>query len=604
MHKKSSLLLLDIEIEMLVYLLYPTSIQAVKNFYLIIRRRSKVKKIVACLMALEMVLALTACGGSSSSTGSTAAAKAAAAATTAKAAAATTAATTAKAAAGATTTAAATAAANIKKGGAVTFGLSSDCTTAAAWRLRSYQEQAEWSAVYEPLFRMDSKGAVVPYLAKSLNSDPDKLTYTVTLRDDVTFSDGSKLDADVLLWNFENFKKNSQTSSTHFGDVDSFEKKDASTVVIHMKEWSSQIPYSLTNVAGLMYSKKAFDDNGGADWAAKNPVGTGPYKLSEWTKDDNKVLVKNDKYWNKNSTASFDKITFKVISDEMSAQAALISNTIDGYFNGSYDLINTMTKQNFKCDYPAGNFRIIFLIYGSDVQGDPLCDVKVRQAIAYAIDSDSIVKNLDYGITWNSKEYAVKDTIFWNDDVAGYKYDPEKAKALLKEAGYENGFKTKLSVGKDQALDRYMVAVQGYLKAVGIDVTLDYQETAVWTSTGIYKTDGGMILAGHGFGYNLVNQMASNFSKRAVAGVGMLKDSSIHPDDLDKVIMAALRAKDTETMLKNEKEAEKMIIDTYCLGYPVAMGSAASFVYSSKIEEKNGVDGTDTYFDWNNIHLK
>lgn len=486
-------------------------------------------------------------------------------------------------------------------GGEVSFGVSSEVNTAASWRLRSNQEQAEWSAVYEPLFRMDGAGNVTPFLAKAITPDPEKLTYTIELRDDVTFSDGSALNADVLLWNFENFKANSQTSATHFGDVKGFEKVNDSTVIIHMNEWSSQIPYSLTNVPGLMYSQKAFTDNS-AEWAEANPVGTGPYVLSSWVKDDVKVFTKNPTYWKKDATASLEKITFKVVADEMSAQAALISGDLDGYLNGSYDMVNTLSKQGFKGDMSSANYRIIFLIFGSDIKGDPLTDVRVRQAIGYAIDSEAIVKNLDYGITWNSNQYAIKDTIFWNDDVKGYGYDPAKAKTLLADAGYPNGFKTKISVGVDQALDRYMIAVQGYLAEVGIEVELDYQETAVWTSTGIYETDGGMILAGHGFGYNLVNQMASNFSKRAIAGVGMLKNSKIHPDDLDTAIMNALRAKDTDTMLKYAKEAQKLIIDEYCLGYPVVMGASSNFIHSDKIVDEGCFTGGDSYPNWNLIH--
>jgi ABC-type transport system substrate-binding protein len=481
------------------------------------------------------------------------------------------------------------------------IGMSTDVTAVPAWRLRSYQDAAVWSAVYEPLFRMSSKGKVVSYLAKSITANPGKLTYTITLRKDVCFSDGSKLNADVLLWNFQNFKANSQTSNTHFGDVASFEKKDDSTVVIHMSNWSSQIPYSLTNVAGLMYSKKAFDDNG-ADWAASHPVGTGPYVLDSWVKDDHITLKKNPNYWKKHAAAALDKITFKVISDEMSALAALQSKEIAGYFNGSFDMMNTAKTQGFSTESASSYWRIIFLIFGSDVKGSPLCDVRVRQAIAYAIDSNAIAKNLDHNISWNSKEYAIKNTIFWNAAVKGYGYDVNKAKKLLAKAGYPNGFTTKLSTGVDQALNRYMIAIQGYLAAVGIKVDLDYQQTAVWTSTGIYQTDGGMILAGHGFGYNLVNQMASNFSKRAVQGVGMLKKSAIHPDDLDAVIMKALRAKDTATMLKNVKEAQSMIIDKYCLGYPVVISAITNLIHSSDLIDQGCFNGSDSYGDWNKVH--
>ncbi len=185
----------------------------------------------------------------------------------------------------------------------LTIGTWSEVANTAAWLLRSGQDKAEWVwTIYEPLFTVGEDGEVVPYLAKELVTNAEDKTYTVILREDVMFSDGSKLDGDVLLWNFENFKENSTMSSTHFGSVDHFEKTGDNTVVIHMKDWSSQIPYSLCSVAGLMYSKKAFDENG-YDYCTQNAVGTGPYLLENWEMDASKEFRLREDYWNKEKQA-------------------------------------------------------------------------------------------------------------------------------------------------------------------------------------------------------------------------------------------------------------------------------------------------------------
>ncbi len=220
-------------------------------------------------------------------------------------------------------------------GGEITIGTNVDVATNASWRIRSGQEKLMLGGIYEPLLRFDENGDLQPYLAESFTSDQAALTYTVKLREGLTFSDGSALDADALLWNFQNFKENSQTSATHFGDVESFEKIDDLTVVIHLTAWNTQIPYSLNSVAGLMYSKQAFDENG-YDWCLENPVGTGPYMLQEVVTDDYKVLVKNPNYWNTEEPATFDTIRFKIIADQMSAQAALLSGEINAYFGGDF----------------------------------------------------------------------------------------------------------------------------------------------------------------------------------------------------------------------------------------------------------------------------
>lgn len=490
---------------------------------------------------------------------------------------------------------------NVVQGGEIIFGMNVDVNTHASWRIRSGQEKLALSPVYEPLMKFDENGELQPYLAESLVADQNNLTYTVKLREGITFSDGSPLDGDALLWNFENFKENSQTAATHFGSVESFEKVDDMTVVIHLKEWNTQIPYSLNSCAGLMYSKAAFEAHD-YDWCLENPVGTGPYVLTESVSDSHKKYARNENYWNTESPAHFDNVTIKIIADKMSAQAALISGEIDAYLGGDYAMKQTLQDMGFNLYQNKMWYTIYFLIFGSDCEGSPLCDVRVRKAIAYAIDSKTIAESLDYGKTFVSNQYAVEGTPFYNPDVVGYEYNVEKAKELLAEAGYPHGFKTKISVGVDQALDRYMVAMQGYLKEVGIEIELDYQETAIWTSKGIYETDEGMILAGHGFGANLVNQAVNNFSKRAIDGVGMLKNSKLHPDDLDTALMKALSATDDAEMLSYMHEAERLIIDEYCLGYPVVMAYGKQIITAEDIVEGGFISGYNEYETWNNLY--
>ena len=177
------------------------------------------------------------------------------------------------------------------------------------------------------------------------------------------------------------------------------------------------------------------------------------------------------------------------------------------------------------------------------------------------------------------------------------------AKELLADAGYADGFTTTIYCGVDQALTDYLVAIQGYLKAVGITLNIDEMETAEWRSTGIYDIPEGMILAGHGFGANLVNQQVSNFSKRAISGVGMLKECKLHPDDLDECIMNSLSASDTEEMLKYEFQTEKMIIDDYCLGYPVGLKASQVYMIAKDVNGA-GFETMNEYVDYTKISFQ
>ena len=272
----------------------------------------------------------------------------------------------------------------ILEGGSVTIACSTDCSNVAAWRVRSPYERLNWSGIYEPLFRMNDDGTVKAHLATALDADYDNLTYTIHLREDVHFSDNSPLNADVLVWNLENFKENSQSSATHFSKVESFEKVDDYTVAIHLTEWTSQMPFSLADVAGLMYSKKAFDDNG-YDWCMENPVGTGPYVLDKWVKDEYKTLVRNENYWDKDAMGHLDSYTIRVVADQTAAENALKAGEIDGYYNGNTMFENTMLAQGYQEFSNSARYNAYFIVFASGVESSPLNDTKVRQAICYAI---------------------------------------------------------------------------------------------------------------------------------------------------------------------------------------------------------------------------
>jgi len=287
----------------------------------------------------------------------------------------------------------------------------------------------------------------------------------------------------------------------------------------------------------------------------------------------------------------------------MTAQAAMLSGEIDGFYGPSYATQSEMIDRGFQITRSQMRSMIVFLMFGSDVNVDsPLKDVRVRQAISYAIDSEAIAEDIDRGLTYVSNQYAVPGTRFYSPEIEGYGYDPEKAKQLLADAGYEDGFVTTIYVGIDHPFRDYMVALQGYLKNVGIGVNLEFQDVSLWSTVTMYEVEEGMALMGHGFGANLVNQMADNFSKRAIEGVGMLKYSKLHPDDLHDEIMAARSAKSEEEMYEHAHNAGKMIIDEYCLGYPLVMGAFANVLLSKEIVDEHWIATNNDFFDYTRVY--
>ena len=466
-------------------------------------------------------------------------------------------------------------------GGTLTMAYEYDISGIASWDIRDITDHVSLSAVYEPLFVIDD-GQPVGYLAKELISNSDELYYEVVLRDDVTFSDGSKLDADALLWYFEYYKENSPNSATYFSSVDHFEKADDYTVKICLTEWDSQIPFGLAYTAGMPYSKKAFDENG-AEWAAAHAVGTGPYVQGDFVANEYRSYTKNTNYWNKDETPYFDEVKWVVIADETTVRSALQTGEIDGYLGASYHLMEEMSLSGF---VPRNSLtmQVQCLVFASDVESSPLYDLKVRQAIAYAIDSESIMKVITNGVGGTTTQQAIPGSPFYNENVVGYEYNPEKAKALLAEAGYPDGFKTKLVTESAGIYPQIATMIQDNLKAIGVDIEIKLDERSLWFEE-MYGIDEGMIVGRNSFDFDLCSNLRSNYSKDAIDGVGMLKNCKIHPDDLDEVIRSSINATTMEEMYAAEKKAQQMLIDQYCIMYPVFYNARTYSIISSELND-------------------
>ena len=488
-------------------------------------------------------------------------------------------------------------------GGDLVIGVQSDVIFTPSWMIRGYTDRAVYSLVYEPLVKLDENGDWYPYLLEELTPDPDELTWTCVVKDGVTFSDGTPFDADALLWNFENYLENSNTSSTHFGFVDYFEKTDDKTVVIHLTQWTSQIPYSFQDNCGYMYSPTAYEENG-AEWCDTHAVGTGPYVESDFEAGSYRTFVKNENYWNKDATIAYDTVTWRIVGDESTAQMALLAGEIQGYFSPSFAMLDTMlnTLDGFYLAQNTTTFMIQFLIPPSNVEGSGWEDENVRKAAYYAIDSQAIIDSVTYGMGIYSNQYAGPGTAYYNEDLVGYDYDLDKAKEYMAKSEYPDGFKTKMYASNENtALYTALgVAIKDQLAQIGIEVEICLLEPAVWIET-FKNAEDGFMVGGHGFGMNLANQMLSNFSQKAKDGVGMMCFSKIHPDDLNDTIVNAVSATTTEDMIDYIKEANEMISDEYAIAYPIYLQPAYYMIWSDEVVDFGCFSNTSLSFDYTQV---
>jgi peptide/nickel transport system substrate-binding protein len=327
---------------------------------------------------------------------------------------------------------------------------------------------------YETLVWFDEKGNVIPWLAEKWEVSPDGKVYTFYIRKGVKFHDGSELDAYVVKANFDRWLDPTVRvpQRGQLGPIEKVEVVDKYTVKVYMKT-----PYAVflkaLGVYLLITSSEVITSFGNK--TITEVVGTGPYKFVAWEKGKRIVIERFDDYWGEKPVLK--RIEWLVIPEASTRLAALLAGDVDFAFNlPPTDLERVKGDARFTVLTPTSN-RIIFVAM---VPRGPLADPKVRQALNYAVDVDSIIKNVLYGLGIKTNA-PLPPHFFGYVDMPPYTYNPEKAKQLLAEAGYPQGFKVVLMhpTGRYLMDKQVAEAIQAYLSKVGITVEL---KTMDWPS--------------------------------------------------------------------------------------------------------------------------
>ncbi|MEM4970102.1 MAG: ABC transporter substrate-binding protein [Sulfolobales archaeon] len=330
--------------------------------------------------------------------------------------------------------------------------------------------------VYETLLWFDDKGNVIPWLAERWEVSPDGLSYTFYLRKGVRFHDGSEFDAYAVKANIDRWIDPSVRvpSRSLVGKIDRVEIIDNYTVRIYLKE-----PYSLFIKAiayfVLITSPNVIKKFG--NQSISEVIGTGPYRFVSWEKGKRVVLERNDDYWG--PKPPIKRIEWLVIPEASTRLAALLAGDVDFiYAPPPPDLDRIASDPRFNVYTPVSNAYLHLSI----IPRGPLADPRVRQALNYAIDKEAIVKNILYGLGIPA-DSAVPPNFFGYARMEPYQYDPERARRLLAEAGYPNGFKMVIlhpTGGSGFINDKGVAeAIQAYLSKIGIQVEL---RTGDWPS--------------------------------------------------------------------------------------------------------------------------
>jgi peptide/nickel transport system substrate-binding protein len=337
--------------------------------------------------------------------------------------------------------------------------------------------------VYDGLVRYKSGTLEVePALAESWTISDDGKTYTFKLREGVKFHDGADFNAEAVKFNFERMldEKHPQHDtgpfplSFFFSAVDTVEAPDAQTVVFTLKEPYAPFLSNLAYPTGLIVSPDAVKQHG-KDYG-RNPAGTGPFKFAEWESNAKVVVEANPDYWA--GAPKLQAAVFRPITDANTRVAEMLSGGVDVMVEVPPDNVKTFADDpNFTVLEQAGP-HLWFLILNT--KEGPFADRRARQAINYAIDKKALVENVLQG-TAVVAAGPTPPAFAWayNESLEPYPHDPEKARALLKEAGHENAKLTfYVTEGGSGMLDPVAMgaAIQADLAEVGLDVKIETYE--------------------------------------------------------------------------------------------------------------------------------
>ena len=363
----------------------------------------------------------------------------------------------------------------LNQGRGVTIALASEPNTFDPHLTVGRNSQIFVANVLDGLTARDVNANIVPSLATDWGVLADNSGWQFTLREGVRFHNGDPFDATSVKFTVDRLidPATKATISSEVATIASAEVVSPTTVIIRTKQPDIMLPNRLGELFGLMLSPAHTQANDPATLAIR-PNGTGPFILDEWVKNERLVLRANPNHWR--GPAGVSQITMRPILEDAARVAALQTGEVDFISNVPYERITELEGNSNLVVKTVATPRVFFVAI--DPRVAPLNDVRVRQALNYAVDVEAIISALYLGYA-RRLSTAVSTSAFGHDpNVAPYPYDPQRARELLREANYPNGFSIEFDSFTGSIADhsRAAEAIVEYLRQVGIDVKLNVFE--------------------------------------------------------------------------------------------------------------------------------
>ncbi len=410
-------------------------------------------------------------------------------------------------------------------------------------------------------------GTLVPGLAETWEYSDDGTEITFHIRENVKFHNGDVLTAEDVAFSLNNAIGSSQTSRITSA-MDSASVVDENTVLLKLKHPFGAIEYCLANAQMGIVNKKAYEEDPEA--FARHPVGTGAYQFKEWKTGDSITLTAFDDYYK--DKASIENIEFRIMLDSDTAVMALENGEVDFTF----DIPNTAIKkvqENENLEYYVTNAASTCYVVLNN-EHEILSNKKVRQAIAHAIDKEALIAGAveGYGVP---AETPISTTAFgFPADFKNREYDVEKAKELLAEAGYPDGFKIVFTATETLNFKKPGEILQDQLGAIGIELDIKDVEFSVYLDDVISGNNYEMAVTEQSTAYPDADHIYSLYHSSMIdVGRNFI---NVRNDQLDELLDRGRVSQDPDERIKAYEEIcelwkeECFTVPTYALQTDIA----------------------------------
>jgi peptide/nickel transport system substrate-binding protein len=449
----------------------------------------------------------------------------------------------------------------------------------------------------EVLLRHDNKFQLFPRLAESWDVSPDGKAITLHLKKDVKFQDGTKFNAAAVQYNLEHYAPQNVVPS-YLKTITSFNIIDEYTLRLNLSAFNLNLLFNLTMGPGFMTSPTAAEKATTPEkMAVDHQVGTGAFDLVSVQRDVKLVYQKANNY-RETGKPYLDGIEFSQISDPVTAVMALTS--------GNGHILYKITPQQAS-ELKAAGFNIVqenlnpigYITPDGGNADSPFSIKKVREATEYALDKIALAKGIGMGYYPALTQFAVPGEAVYNEGLKSRNYDPQKAKQLLAEAGFPNGFNTRILALNTSDKD-ILVSLQSYLKEVGIKANLELMDRALFTKTIHEGWKNGIVVNPFPMNVGLVTKIEMFFSEDLKAGTTVIA-GAYHPAGWQEKLQAALSQVDDTKRISQTKELCRIMYEEV-MGIPL-WASPEITAISPKVHDISWATGHGYFWEPQNAWL-